>query len=134
MRRVVPFLVIALAAMLPLGAWAAPSPLPMSTAAMPACPENDPVVWVNTESNVYHAVGTPYFGRTKHGKYLCTSAAVQSGAHAAKNEKSGGAAPATPSTAPAGMSSAAPMAKKHGKKHGTTTPEASPSPMEERER
>jgi hypothetical protein len=127
MKRLAPFLVIALAAALPLEARAAASPLPMSTAAMPACPENDPVVWVNTESKVYHAVGTTYFGRTKHGKYLCTSAAVQSGAHAAKGEKSSGGAMS--SAAPAAMSSAEPATKKHRKKSGAMTPAASPTPM-----
>jgi hypothetical protein len=99
MRRLAPILVAALAAVFPPAiAFAAPSPLPMSTAPMPACPENDPVVWVNTSSKVYHAIGTPYFGRTKQGKYLCTSAAVQAGAHAAKGEK--GAAKAPPTSAP----------------------------------
>ena len=127
MKRLAPFLVIALAAALPLEARAAASPLPMSTAAMPACPENDPVVWVNTESKVYHAAGTTYFGRTKHGKYLCTSAAVQAGAHAAKGEKS--SAGAMGSAAPAAMSSAEPATKKHRRKSGAMTPIPSPTPM-----
>jgi hypothetical protein len=132
MKRLAPFLLIALAAALPLQAWGAASPAPMSTAATPACPENDPVVWVNTESKVYHAAGTTYFGRTKHGKYLCTSAAVQSGAHAAKGEKTAGAA--MPSGAPAAMSSAEPMSspapsKKHRKKSGAMTPAPSETPM-----
>jgi hypothetical protein len=101
MRRLSPILAVALAAMLPAAAAvAAPSPLPVSTASMPACPESDPVVWVNTSTNVYHAIGTPYFGRTKHGKYLCTSAAVQAGAHAAKGEKAKGAATPAASAAP----------------------------------
>jgi hypothetical protein len=99
MRRFAPVLVLALAAIFPAAAAAAPSPLPMSTAKMPACPENDPVVWVNTSSNVYHAIGTTYFGRTKHGKYLCTSAATQAGAHPAKGEK-GAPATTAPSAAP----------------------------------
>jgi hypothetical protein len=132
MKRLAPFLVIALVGALPLQARGAASPVPMSAASMPACPENDPVVWVNTQSKVYHAAGTTYFGRTKHGKYLCTSAAVQSGAHAAKGEKTAGGV--MPSGAPAAMSSAEPMSspepsKKHRKKSGAMTPTASPTPM-----
>jgi hypothetical protein len=119
MGRLAPILVVALAAAFPPAiAFAAPSPLPMSTAPMPACPENDPVVWVNTSSNVYHAVGTPYFGRTKQGKYLCTSAAVQAGAHAAKGEKGGAMTAATPVPTSAPM-----MSTKH--KRGATAPPTS---------
>lgn len=54
-----------------------------STAAMPTCAAGDPVVWINTKSNVYHAQGDRYFGKTKNGKYACTSAAVAAGAKAA---------------------------------------------------
>ncbi|HTJ28732.1 MAG TPA: hypothetical protein VMA36_21440 [Candidatus Limnocylindria bacterium] len=126
MRRLAPILAVVLAAAFPVSAaFAAPSPLPMSTAAMPACPENDPVVWVNTSSNVYHAIGTPYFGRTKQGKYLCTSEAVKAGAHAAKGEKAA-VTPTTPEPTPA------PATSSKKRKKAAATPAASAAPEMQR--
>ena len=59
------------------------------------CPASDPNVWVNTTSNIYWPQGSEYYGKTKHGGYACTSAAVAMGARAAKSggfmKKSGGA-------------------------------------------
>jgi hypothetical protein len=60
------------------------------SAAMPSCAASDPVVWVNTSSNVYHMKGSKYYGNTKAGKYMCQSAANSAGAHQAKNETSTG--------------------------------------------
>lgn len=42
------------------------------------CP-GDSVVWVNTRSHVYHLKGDPYFGSTKHGKFMCEKAADKAG-------------------------------------------------------
>lgn len=42
------------------------------------CP-GDKVVWVNTRSHVYHFEGDPYFGHTKHGKFMCEQAADKAG-------------------------------------------------------
>lgn len=39
-------------------------------------------VWVNTTSGAYHEPGDPYYGHTKHGKYMCPSAARSAGYHA----------------------------------------------------
>jgi hypothetical protein len=50
------------------------------------CAAGDPVVWVNTETKVYHLAGSTYYGKTKHGKYACASDAAKMGAHAAKRE------------------------------------------------
>ena len=36
-------------------------------------------VWVNTKTHVYHEAGNPMYGNTKHGKYLCPSAAKAEG-------------------------------------------------------
>jgi len=48
----------------------------------------DTVVWANTKSHVYHFPGTPAFGHTKHGAFMCQADADRSGSfRAAKNEK-----------------------------------------------
>lgn len=36
-------------------------------------------VWVNTKTKVYHEQGDPMYGHTKHGKYMCPSAAKKEG-------------------------------------------------------
>lgn len=40
-------------------------------------------VWVNTKTHVYHEPSDPYYGRTKHGEYMCPSQAVKEGYHKA---------------------------------------------------
>jgi hypothetical protein len=48
----------------------------------------DTVVWANTKSHVYHLPGTPKFGNTKHGAFMCQADADRSGSfRAAKNER-----------------------------------------------
>lgn len=48
---------------------------------------SDAVVWVNTKSRVYHLQGSPAFGHTKHGAFMCRADADNSGRyHIAKNE------------------------------------------------
>ena len=45
------------------------------------------VVWVNTKSHVYHFAGSPSYGNTKHGAFMCRADADRSGGYrAAKNE------------------------------------------------
>jgi hypothetical protein len=41
------------------------------------------IVWVNTARKTYHEQGDPYFGRTKHGQYMCQAAADAAGYHLA---------------------------------------------------
>jgi hypothetical protein len=41
------------------------------------------MVWVNTESGVYHKPGTRYYGKTKQGKYMLETDAIRAGYHAA---------------------------------------------------
>ena len=60
------------------------------TAATPtAAPQTPPanssgMVWVNTDSGVYHKPGTRYYGKTKHGKYMLEADAIRAGYHAAE--------------------------------------------------
>jgi hypothetical protein len=44
------------------------------------------MVWVNTDSGVYHKEGSRYYGKTKTGKYMSESDAVKAGYRPAKNE------------------------------------------------
>ena len=47
---------------------------------MPSCSASDPVVWVNTASNVYHMSGSKYYGKTKAGSYMTEAQAKAQGA------------------------------------------------------
>lgn len=41
-------------------------------------------VWINEKTHVYHPAGDQWYGRTKHGRYLCERDARKEGYHAAK--------------------------------------------------
>ena len=45
------------------------------------------MVWVNTDSHVYHKEGSRYYGRTLKGKYMSESDAVKEGDRAAKQDE-----------------------------------------------
>ncbi len=47
------------------------------------------VVWVNTAKKTYHESGDPYYGRTKHGEYMCMAAANAAGYHLAGTRHKG---------------------------------------------
>jgi hypothetical protein len=116
----------------------------------PICKPGDPVVWENTSTKVYHLSGDKYYGNTKHGAYVCQSAADGAGYHvsgqkgasgtstAKSKSKAGGAmsgamgAAATAMPKPMSSAMAMPMASmapatKH-KRHKKKSSKASPSP------
>ncbi len=105
-----------------------------SNMAMPSCAAGDSVVWANTRTKAYHMPGTPRYGKTRHGKFVCMSQATSMGFHAAKRESmsgsngsmgsmgtSGSMAPGT--MASPGMmddsSMSSHMGKHHKKRHGS---------------
>jgi hypothetical protein len=48
------------------------------------CP-TDTVVWLNTNSGVYHFQGERWYGRTKDGAYVCLHEADHAGDRATEN-------------------------------------------------
>jgi Helix-hairpin-helix motif len=63
----------------------APSPR-VSGIAAPAAAPAPGMVWVNTDTKIYHREGDRYYGKTKHGKYMTESEAIQAGYRAAKKK------------------------------------------------
>jgi DNA uptake protein ComE-like DNA-binding protein len=68
-----------------------PSPAaPAASAKTPPPEQGSPgngMVWVNTESGVYHKEGSRYYGKTKQGKYMSEADAVKAGYRPAKNNE-----------------------------------------------
>ena len=58
---------------------------------------NDPIVWVNLRSKVYHEFGSRNYGATKAGAYMCQKDTMAAGFHAPK----AGRDPAAPAAKPA---------------------------------
>jgi hypothetical protein len=44
------------------------------------------MVWVNTQSGVYHKPGSRYYGKTNQGKYMTEADAKKAGYRAATKE------------------------------------------------
>lgn len=71
------------------GAAAKPAPASTPAASKPAAaqqtrPANSSgMVWVNTDSGIYHKPGTRYYGKTKQGKYMSEVDAIKAGYRAA---------------------------------------------------
>lgn len=57
---------------------AKPQAAPMANAA-PVPGGGHGLVWVNTESKVFHREGSRYYGKTKQGKYMTEEDAVKAG-------------------------------------------------------
>jgi hypothetical protein len=63
------------------------SPSPGTAAATAPAPGGGPgMVWVNTDTHVYHKQGSRYYGTTKKGKYMTEADAIKEGDKAAKRE------------------------------------------------
>jgi hypothetical protein len=53
-------------------------------AAQSHCPR-DVVVWLNIPSGIYHYKGERWYGRTKHGAFVCEKEAIAAGDRASLN-------------------------------------------------
>jgi hypothetical protein len=60
------------------------APAKTSKPAMPP-PVGENMVWVNTESKIYHKPGSKWYGKTKQGRYMTESEAIKEGYRAAKS-------------------------------------------------
>ena len=74
------------AATQPAAAAAAPAPASVpkassNTASRTPPPAGSGMVWVNTDTKVYHREGDRWYGKTKSGKYMTESDAIKAGYH-----------------------------------------------------
>jgi hypothetical protein len=54
--------------------------------ATPASGYRPGLVWVNTETHVYHKEGSRFYGNTTHGKYVSEADAIKEGDRPSKRE------------------------------------------------
>jgi len=59
-----------------------PASAPAAQQAPPA--NSNGMVWVNTDSGVYHKPGSRYYGKTKQGKYMSEADAIKAGYRASE--------------------------------------------------
>lgn len=45
------------------------------------------IVWANPARKIYHEPSDPYYGRTRHGEYMCRAAAEAAGYHKAGSRR-----------------------------------------------
>jgi len=57
---------------------------PTESVAQAHCP-SDTVVWLNTNSGIYQKKGMRWYGRTKHGAYVCRKEADAAGDRDTRN-------------------------------------------------
>jgi DNA uptake protein ComE-like DNA-binding protein len=53
-------------------------------------PPKPGMVWVNTDSKIYHREGDPWYGKTKQGKFMTEQEAIQQGYRASKSSSESG--------------------------------------------
>jgi hypothetical protein len=63
---------------------AAPAMFDTEEAAQRHCP-HDMVVWLNIPTGIYHEKGMRWYGRTKHGAYVCKAEADAAGDRDTRN-------------------------------------------------
>jgi DNA uptake protein ComE-like DNA-binding protein len=62
----------------------AAKPAPTAAATTPQTPPSPGMVWVNTDTKVFHHEGDRWYGNTKHGKWMTEADAIKAGYHEAK--------------------------------------------------
>jgi hypothetical protein len=68
----------------PAAAAATPAATPSPATQQPAKPNGPGLVWVNTDTRVYHKQGSRWYGKTRHGKYMLEADAIKAGYKPAK--------------------------------------------------
>jgi len=70
----------------PAAASPAPATPAAATNATPAPGGGHGLVWVNTDTHIYHKEGSRFYGKTKNGKYVSEADAIKEGDRAAAKE------------------------------------------------
>jgi hypothetical protein len=62
------------------------APAQTSATTRPQAPpaNTEGLVWINTDTGVYHKQGTRWYGKTRHGKYMLEADAIKAGYKPAK--------------------------------------------------
>ncbi len=68
----------------PQPAAATPAATPSPATQQTTQPNGPGLVWVNTDTRLYHKQGTRWYGKTKHGKYMLEADAIKAGYKPAK--------------------------------------------------